>query len=252
MLYLIGLGIYDEKDMSLRALEILRDADYVYSEFYTNAFTGDIRNLERLIGKKIQTLNRSDLEEHPEENILKNPSKKTTLLIPGDPMVATTHTDLILRAKESGIEVKIIHSSSIYSAIAETGLHIYKFGKTTSLPFPQKNYFPTSPYTALKDNLRSGMHTLFLLDVRAQEDRYMTINDAIQIMHQIEESKKEKIFTKDTLCVGVARLGGDSTIIYGKTKDLMDYDFGRTPHSLVVPGKLHFIEEEMLQTFTHK
>lgn len=251
MLYLIGLGVYDERDVTLRALEILRDVDSVYAEFYTSVSGVNLKNLEGLIGKRIHVLGRGDLEEHPEGNIFRDSlGGKTALLVPGDPMVATTHADLILRARKSGIGTRIIHASSIYSAIAETGLQIYKFGKTTSIPFPEKNYFPTSPYDVLRDNLRDGLHTLFLLDIKPEENRFMSVNDAIKILLEIGVRKREGIFTGETRCVGAARIGGNSMIRSGRAGDLMDCDFGKPPHVLIIPGKLHFMEEEMLETFS--
>ena len=252
MLYLIGLGIYDELDITLRALEILKDVERVYVEFYTNASNVNLKNLEKLLGKKIYVLDRHDLEEHPEENILRDSmKKKTALLVPGDPMVATTHMDIILRARKLGIKTKVIHASSIYSAVAETGLQIYKFGKTTSIPFPDKSYFPTSPYDVLRENLKNDLHTLFLLDIKPEENRFISVNDAIEILLRIEEKKKENIFTKEILCVGVARLGNNSVIRFGRVMDLVNYNFGKPPHVLIAPGKLHFMEEEMLKAFTH-
>jgi diphthine synthase len=252
MLYLIGLGIYDEHDIPLRALEILGDVERVYAEFYTSASNVNLKNLEKFIGKRIQILDRPDLEEHPEENVLKDSlEEKTALLVSGDPMVATTHTDLILRARKLGIETKIIHASSIYSAIAETGLQIYKFGKTTSVPFPEKSYSPTSPYDVLRDNIRTGLHTLFLLDVKPAEKRFMSVNDAIKILLVIEGCKRENMFTEETRCVGAARLGNNSIIKFGQVRNLLEYDFGKPPHVLIVPGELHFMEEEMLKTFAH-
>ena len=250
MLYLVGLGVYDEKDVSLRGLETLKNCSEVYAEFYTNHFSGSIKDLEGMIGKKIVLLKRGDLEERPEQNVLK--SSKTAdiaLLISGDPMVATTHIDIILRAKKLGIPYKIVHSSSVYSAIGEAGLQIYKYGKTASLVYPEKNYFPTSPYDILRENQKAGLHTLFLLDIKAEEDRCMTVNEAIELLLQIEEKKNEGLFGLDTLCIGIARLGGDTTIKAGKASDLAKEDFGMPPHCLIVSGNLHFMEKEALELF---
>ena len=250
MLYLIGLGIYDEKDLSLRGLEALKNCSEVYAEFYTNHFSGSLSNLEALTGKKTILLKRGDLEERPQDNVLKNSlHAQVALLVSGDPMVATTHIDLILRAKNLGIPCKIIHSSSIYSAIGETGLQIYKFGKTASLVYPEKNYFPTSPYDILRENQKNGLHTLFLLDIKAEENRFMTVNEAINILLEIEKQKKEGLFSLDTLCVGVARLGGETKIKAEKSSDLLKEDFGKPPQCLIVPGKLHFMEKEALELF---
>ncbi len=251
MLYLIGLGLYDEKDMSIRALEILRSADTVYAEFYTNVFNGSLKNLEKLIGKHVTSLKRSDIEERPQENLLKDPTEETVLLVSGDPMVATTHSDILLRARKKGFETRVIHASSVYSSVAETGLQIYKFGKTASIPYPEGNYFPTSPYDLLEVNLSVGMHTLFLLDVRTNENRFMTVNEAISLLLEMEKLKQKNLFTKETLCVGAACLGGDPVILSGSAGDLLNADFGRNPHILIVPGNLHFMEEELLETLAY-
>jgi diphthine synthase len=250
MFYLIGLGIYDEKDISLRGLEILRGCDEVYAEFYTGIFNGNLDYLESLIGREIRILKRADIEENPRENVLGNAlEKNVALLVVGDPMVATTHIDLILRARKLGIGYRIIHASSVYCAIGETGLQIYKFGRTPTLVFAEKNYFPTTPYDVLRENLSAGLHTLFLLDVRSEEERFMTINEGIGLLLKMEEIKREGIFSEERLCIGVARLGGDTKIRAGKAKELLDEDFGSPPHVLIVPGKLHFMEEEAIGIF---
>lgn len=253
MLYLIGLGLHDEEDISLKALKHLKKADKIYAEFYTTPYRGKISAIESLTGKKIIALRRRDIEEKPQENVLKDALREeTVLLVGGDPMVATTHTDLLLRAKKMNIETKVIHASSVYSAAAETGLQIYKFGKTASIPYPEKNYSPASPHNILEENLSIGAHTLFLLDTRQEENKHMTINEAIEILLEINKKKNSRAFTEETFCVGAARLGGDTKIKAGKAKELLKEDFGQTPHILIVPAKLHYMEEEFLETFSNQ
>ena len=246
MLYIIGLGLYDEKDITLRGMQALKNCKKIYAEFYTNLWHGNIENLEKMSGNKIKILNRTGIEEAPEEFLNFAKTEDAVLLIPGDPLAATTHIDLVLRAEKQGIPVKIIHSSSIFSAVGETGMLIYKFGKTTSIVFPEKNYFPESPYDALRNNLKMNLHTLCLLDVKYDESRYMTVNNGIEILLQIEKKRAAGIFTEKTLCVGCARLGGEEEIKYGTAKELMRHDFGAPPQVLIVPAKLHFVEEEAL------
>jgi diphthine synthase len=252
MLYLVGLGINSEKDLSLKGLETLKKCDKVYAEFYTNYTNADMGKLGSQIGKEITILSRQGVEEKAEENLLKEAAESdVALIVSGDPMVATTHIDLILRARKKDIKCTVIHSSSVYSAIAECGLQIYKFGRTASIAYPEGNYFPTSPYDLLKDNLSLGMHTLFLLDVKAAENRFMTINEGIKLLMEMEEKKKENIFSLDSLCIGVARLGSEDVVIRaGKASELLKEDFGKPPHCLIVPGKLHFMEEEALNAFS--
>ena len=249
MLYLIGLGINDEKDISINAVETLKKVNVVYAELYTSFFNGDLSVIEGWAGKKINVLSRYDLEEDIEGNVLSNPQEDVALLVCGDPLIATTHADVILRAKKKGVEVKIIHSSSIYCAVAETGLQIYKFGKTTTLPFPQGDYFPTSPYDVIRKNHELGLHSLVLLDVKSDENRFMTVNEGLRFLLRMEDEKRKRLISGNLFLVGIARLGGDSLIRAGSLDELIELDFGRPPHSLVIPGELHFTEKDMLDLF---
>lgn len=244
MLSFVGLGLWDEKDITLKGLEEVRKCDKVYAEFYTSRMGVDIEKIEKLIGKKIEVLSREEVEEG--EKILKDAkSKKVCFLTCGDTMSATTHVELRLRAIEEGIETKIIHGVSIVCACASLlGLQIYKFGRVVSIARPCKNYFPLSPYDTIKENLSMGMHSLLLLDTT---DGMMTANEAINILLEMERRKKENVITPDTLIAVVARVSSSSAFsIADYIKNLINTDFGETPHSIVIPGKLHFIEAEAL------
>jgi diphthine synthase len=247
MLYIIGLGLNDECDLTVAGLETLRNVDKVYFESYTSRYNGDLCKLGELTGKEIISLGRSDLEENPQENVLA--AGEVALLVAGDPFVATTHSDLVLRAWKRGVRVKVIHNASVYSAVGETGLQLYKFGRTTTIAYPEGDYFPKSPYDAIKENHMRGLHTLCLLDVKADENRYMTVNEGINLLLRMESELIQNLFKEDTPCVGVARLGGDAVIKYGPAKKLLEVDFGGPPHVLIIPGKLHHIEKEILDNF---
>jgi len=247
MLYLIGLGLHDEKDITLKGLEVAKACDKVYAELYTSPWQGSLDTLSEQVGE-IVTLQRSDMEEDSKKLINESEKSDIAILVSGDPLVATTHSSLIIEARKKKIPVKIIHSSSVFSGIAETGLQVYKFGKTATVAYPEPNFFPKTPYNVLGENLKAGLHTILLLDVKADQDRYMTVNEAIELMLQIESEEKKKFFTEETKCVGVARLGGDVTIKYGTAKELNQADFGGPPHVMIVPGKMHFSEEEFLES----
>ena len=163
-------------------------------------------------------------------------------------MSATTHAELFRLAQEKKVPVKVIHNASVLTAIGITGLQLYKFGKTTSIPFIEDHPQLETPYNVLKENQSLGLHTLFLLDLKPAEKKFMTVNRAIEIMEQIEEHKKEKLINKDTLVVGCARLGSEDFMVKsGKLAQVKKADFGKPPHCLIIPGKLHFLEEEMLE-----
>lgn len=250
-LWLIGLGLHDEMDLSLKGLQALKKAERVYFESYTSFFNGSLKELSRLSGKEITPLARKDLEERPEDNVLKGGD--AALLVLGDPLAATTHSDLILRAVKAGFRARVVHSSSIQSAVAETGLQLYKFGRTVTIAYPEGKYFPTSPYDYLSENKARGLHTLCLLDVKAEENRYMTVPEAIRLLELMEDGKKQGVFGADTLCVGAARLGGEDALIRcGPAAKLASEDFGGPPQVLIVPGRLHYLEEEMLDRWAVK
>ena len=244
MLVFIGLGLWDEKDITLKGLEEAKSCDKIYAEFYTSKMGIGIEKIEKLIGKKIEVLNREEVEDG-KKLLEEAKEKKICLLTAGDPMTATTHIELRLRAIENGIKTKVIHGISIVSASAGlAGLQIYKFGKIVSIVKPSKNYFPLSPYDAIKENLKMGMHTLLLLDIA---NDCMTANEAMEILLEMEKRKKEGIIKDDTLIVVLARVSSDDALVRaGYIKDLINEDFGKTPHCMILPGKLHFMEAKAL------
>lgn len=250
-LYFIGLGLDCEKDITVKGLEAVKNCDAIYLEAYTSRLNVPTSKLEELYGKKIILANRDLVEKKAEETILKDAKEKNTaFLVIGDVFGATTHTDLYLRAKEKKIECKVIHNTSIINAVADTGLELYKFGKTTSIPYPEENFKPTTAYDVLEMNKEKGYHTLMLLDIKRDQERYMTVNEAIKIMLDIESEKKKKLFTEETVLIGCARVSSDSmTIKTGTAKELKEFDFGAPLHCMIVPGNLHFIEEDMMNLY---
>jgi len=128
-----------------------------------------------------------------------------------------------------------------------SGLHNYKFGKTVTIPFSETP--SETPYNVIAQNKRLGLHTLCLLDLKIDETRFLTINQALTTLSEIERKRKEGIITPNTIAVGVARAGSNTPILKADfIKDLSTYDFGGPPHSLIFPGDLHFMEAEALVT----
>jgi diphthine synthase len=248
-LVFVGLGLYDERDVSLKGLQELKDSDVVFAEFYT-AKLGQFHQsqFEQLIGKTITILSREETEKG--DGIIDAAlHKKVVFLTCGDPMIATTHIDLRLRAIKQGIPTKIIHSSSIVTAVPGLlGLQNYKFGRTTTLAYPEKNYFPTSPYTIIHDNNRMGLHTLVLLDIQADRNRYMTANEGLELLMEMEAKLKHHLFTPETVACAVARAGASDAVIAADTiSALQKRQFGPPLHTIVIPGSLHFMEVEALE-----
>ncbi len=241
----IGLGLNDERGMTLEGLEEARRADVVFAEFYTNLMPHlDLRRLEDLVGKKIEVLNRTQLENDGGQQILKASERgRVAFLVPGDPMIATTHISVRLRLAERGWESRVIHAPSIISAVCgATGLQSNKFGKSITLP--EGRAVPRSVLDTISDNYSRGLHTLLLLDVRAEIGKQMLVSEAIAEITSADPKLGERSV------VGIARIGGkDELVKAARMKSLLGHDFGPPPHSLVLPGKLHFMEVEALKAF---
>jgi len=235
MLYIIGIGLNDEKDITLKGLEAIKKCKKLYLDTYTSKINCDGKDLEKLYNKKIVLADRKIIEEGMD--VILNESKKQDigLLVIGAPLAATTHVNYILEAKKKKVKVKIIENASIYSAIGITGLFLYKFGRTTTIPFENKNV--KSCYEVYLKNLETKLHTLFLLDIG------MTINEGLNYMirNGIDENK---------LVVGCCKLGADDfEIKFGKIKDLIKYKFKKFPQCFIIPAELNFVEEEVLKLY---
>jgi diphthine synthase len=250
MLTFIGLGLYDEKDITVKGLEAVEKADMVYAEFYTSHLTGTtIEAIEKFYGRKVNVLSREDVEQNPAW-LSRAKEKNVVFLSGGDAMVATTHIDLRLRAKDMGIDTRIIHAPSITSAVCGlSGLQNYRFGKSTTIPFPymrgDKTVISEAPYDTIKMNKKNDLHTLVFLDID-REKGFMDVGKAASLLLEMEGRRGEGVLV-NTLAVGIARAGSDSSVVHADyLARLKEHDFGPPLHVLVIPAKLHFIEAEAL------
>ena len=245
-LYMIGIGLWDEKDITFKGLEAIHKCNKVFLENYTSKLGVSVDKLEKFYDKKITLADRELVEKHNYEIL--EPAKQgcISFLVVGDVFSATTHTDLYLTAIKEGINVIVINNASILNVIGIVGLELYKYGKTTSIPFHNKDV--EAPYDVVKQNKKNKLHTLLLLDIDADHQKYMSVNQAIEYLLRVEEKRKEKAFTKQTKCIGIARLGSEKPkIISGTAEQLLKKDFGEPLHSLIVPGELHFVEEDAIK-----
>ena len=249
-LVFVGLGLNDEKGISLSGVEEAKTADRIFIELYTSLLPEfSLSRLETIIGKRIQLLSRHNLEEENGKLLLEAADVgKAVFLVPGDPFIATTHVTLRIEAAKRKIHTRVIHGASIISAIIGTsGLHNYKFGKTVTVPFAEN--FSETPYNVITQNKQFGLHTLCLLDLKADEKRYLTIKEALTMLQQTEEKKHACVAADDALVVGLARAGSEQpTLKADFLRSLVDFDFGEPPMTMIFPGPLHFMEAEALIT----
>jgi diphthine synthase len=246
MLTFVGLGLFDKTDISIKGRECIERADAVFLECYTSRLMGtSTEELENYYKKAVHPLMREDVEQHPDNILTLARDKNVVFLCAGDPMVSTTHSDLRIRAAERGIHTAIVHAASISSAVCGlSGLQNYRFGKSCSLPFPQKNWFPTTPLDVISQNLSQRLHTLVYLDI--QNERYMTVPEAVSLIGEIAQIKQTEI----PLYVGIARAGSDNPVVLaGSAERMKAADFGPPLHILIIPAELHDMEREYLERF---
>lgn len=231
-LYLIGTGV--AFDLTIAGFEAMRSCGKAFIETYTNPIDpSKIRALEERAGRKLELLGREKMESPYLVELAKG--SDVCVLSSGDPLTATTHVTLVMEARQKGVRVEVIHNSSIYSvAPARAGLQIYKFGKTASLVNPRPNYKPTSSLDVIRENQARGLHTLVLLDTEPQP---MEAAAALEMLEGFGS------------VVVLSRVGEkDEKITYGRIADLRKKDLGRPPFCVIVPAKLHAVEEEFLAT----
>jgi len=246
MLTFIGLGLFDKTDVSEKGLRHIRAADRIFLDSYTSRLTGTtLRELEDYYRMPITPLFRQDVEQHPDELLAEAQERDVVFLCAGDPMVSTTHADLRMRAAARGIRTAIVHAASISSAVCGlSGLQNYRFGKSCSLPFPQKNWSPATPLDVILQNLSLRLHTLVYLDI--QEDRFMTVPEGVALLERMAEERHAEI----PLYVGIARAGSDEPVVRaGSAEAIRAVDFGPPLHILVIPAELHDMEREYLGMF---
>lgn len=252
-LHLIGLGLHDVTDITVKGLERVRSCDRVVAEFYTAMLAGTTHEeMEKVLGRSVEVLDRQGVELGGKELVAEAKDHDVALLTAGDPLTATTHTDLMVRARAAGIRVTVTHAPSIYSAAPGLlGLQHYKFGRTTTLVRPEANWVPTSPFDAVAENHAAGLHTLVLLDIKAHEEPpyFMTAHEGLRLLLALAERTDNDWFTGDSQVGVVARAGSDdATVVTGTVDALSAHDMGGPLHCIVVPGDLQVVEEEAWQS----
>ena len=279
MLTFVGLGLYDERSITIQGQEAIRSADRVFAEFYTSRLVGTtLDDLEAYHGVEIEVRDREGVESEPEPILDAAESGEAAFLVAGDPMISTTHVDLRLQAHERGVDTCVIHGTTAAAAAASlTGLQNYRFGKATTLPFPyahgggrrssdrsgegepdDADAVPESVLETIATNRERGLHTLVYLDIKVgvgprgpdpDHEEYMTADYAAELLAGAFDASPSApdSFGGDELAAAVARAGSDDPVVVAdRLTSLADGDFGDPLHLLVIPGDLHPVEREAL------
>ena len=228
MLYLIGLGL-NVKGISLHGKKILKNIDKIYLESYTVEFPYSKQDLEKELKIRVVSADRELVES--DSIVDEAADSDVALLVYGSPMTATTHISLINACKSKKVKYKVLHAGSVFDAIGESGLSLYKFGKTASLPKWSSNYSPKSFMEVIKDNQKIGAHTLLLIDI------------GLGFEEARKQLKESGLNDKIIVC---SQLGIKSRFFYDSLEEI-DAEKVKSPYCLIIPGKLEDYEKEALK-----
>lgn len=266
VLYMIGLGLSDEKDITVKGFEAVKQSKHVYLEMYTAILMISTERLSAYYEKDVVVADREFVESGCEIMIQQAKTEVVSFLVVGDPFCATTHTDLYLRCIEQGVEVKVIHNASIVNAMGCCGLQVYRFGEIVSIPFFTDKWRPYSFYDKIKPNMDRGLHTLALLDIKVKEPtleslargkpvylppRYMSTRVAAEQLIETAQKQENPVFGPNTKCMGLARIGTETQLIVSGPLSAFatEIEMGEPLHSLIICGEMHDIEETMYKHF---
>jgi diphthine synthase len=241
MLTFVGLGLYDERSITLEGREVLRAADRVFAERYTSRLVGaSLEAVAEFHGIDVEVRDRAGVERDPAPILDAAESEDVAFVTAGDTMISTTHVDLRLRAHDRGIDTRVVHGTTAQTAASGlTGLQNYRFGKATTLPFAETHGgVPDSVVETIEANRERGLHTLVYLDIDGANERFLTGEVAAGMLaDELPESRG----------VVVGQAGSDDpTVRAGPLSELAEGSFGPPLHLLVIPGELHPIEEDAL------
>lgn len=251
MLWFIGLGISNSKSIPHEAVDVLKKADMVYLE----QFTSPISKTELA---KIKSMSQAEFKEGKRwlvedgKEILKNAkNNKVVLLSYGDPYIATTHIELRVRAVKEKIKTKTVHaSSSVTSMIGECGLQYYKVGKVSTIMNDMRSL--TTPYYVIYKNLIEGSHSVLLLEYNQDKEFFFDPKDALKGLLETEKEQKRHVIESKTFAIVASRIGMNTQqIVSGTISKLTKFDFGKPPHTVIIPGRMHFTESDALKILSN-
>ncbi|MDE1839173.1 MAG: diphthine synthase [Thaumarchaeota archaeon] len=250
MLWFVGLGISGLDGTSVNAIQVLKKADMTFFENFTSPIgKSEVLKIKKLVKGKLTIAPRWMVEDG--KAILALAKKKNVVLLAyGDPYVATTHLELRTRAEKDKIKTKTIHNASaITSLIGECGLHHYKIGRPVTIMREMPSL--TTVYHTIYENMVKGSHSLLILEFDNSSNFFMDPKDALSSLLETEKGQKRNVIDQSTFAIVASRIGAkNQKIISGKLSTLIKTDFGKPPHTIIIPGRLHFTESDAIKIFS--
>ena len=247
MLVFVGLGIYDKPGIPMSAISDIIKCRRVLLDSYTSPINEElVAEIKKTLGRDIELADRSLLED-PVRVVDMARNGGVAILVPGDVFVATTHETLRQEAARRGVEVRTWFSSSIVNAALEyLGLHVYKIGFVGTIVRGGPSA-ASRVYFGVSRALLNGQHSVVLLEYNASEGYHVSPNEALRTMLEAEKTWGMSTFNPDRVVIIVSRLGWRTQQVDVTTvNEALEKSYGDPPHTIVVPGKLHYTERESL------
>ncbi|HJT09528.1 MAG TPA: diphthine synthase [Candidatus Nitrosotalea sp.] len=249
MLWFIGLGISGVDGMSPGTLKILKKASLVFFENFTSPIPkSDEAKIKKLAKNRFRIAPRWLVEDG--KTILAEAKKKTVVLLAyGDPYIATTHIELRTRAELEKIKTQTVHAASaIPSLVGECGLQYYKIGKPVTIMREQQSW--STVYYTIYENLVRGAHSILILEYNSDAKFFLDPKDAISSLLTAEKGERRNVIDESMFGIVASRIGSKKQgIVAGKISSLAKHDFGKPPHTVIIPGRMHFTEIDALKIF---
>ena len=250
MLWFVGLGISGLEGASANAIQVLKKADMTYFENFTSPIgRAELLKIKKLVRGKMTIAPRWMVEDGKAILLLAK-KKNVVLLAYGDPYVATTHLELRTRAEKDKIKTRTIHgASAITSLIGECGLHHYKIGRPVTIM--REILSLNTVYYTIYENMIKGNHSLLILEFDNSSNFFLDPKDALSSLLETENGQRRNVIDQSTFTIVASRIGSkNQKIISGKLSSLAKIDFGKPPHTVIIPGKLHFTEHDAIKMFS--
>ena len=249
MLYLMGMGLRGARSLTLEEVDILKRSDSIFLEIYTSVIGENIQHdIEKLTGKSVSPVNRNDME-YSDIVTRKAHDSIVSLLVSGDPLMATTHNVLRVKCMDLGIKVSVLENASILNtAVGYSGLSPYKVAPPVSIPRVSDKFFPLSVYKKIAANLREKRHTVLLLDTG--DGNPMTLREAMDVLFRMEEESSENIISESTLIICAIRVGfSNERYIMGSMGAIRELNIRDSPAIMILPSDMDENEREFTERF---
>jgi diphthine synthase len=249
MLHLVGTGL-SEKGISTEGIEACERCSKLYIERYTSIITdAKLRFLESLFGKNITELRRTDMEENSKKLLDEAGRSDIAVLVGGDPLIATTHKILAIKASELGIPIRTYSAASVISvAMGQSGLDFYRFGPIITVPAWSEHYKPTAFCSTIRENMARNLHSILLLDYKSEEQRSLNPKEAIQTLLDAQGAQTAQALSSHTMLIIIKDAGlATEKRLFTSMGDAARIE-EKGLFTIIIPAKPTEIEQELIQS----